>query len=84
MESILREKGDGPGELSQSIGKRVPLKGQIWSLMLDVKRWQEQKKSVLIYLNIYSWCRLRVRKGTEAWKVNLELCWPVSTALVWK
>ena len=46
VESILREKGDWPGELLQSTGKKVPLKEQIWSLMLDVKRWQEQKKNV--------------------------------------
>lgn len=38
VENILREKGDQPGELLQSRGKRIPLKGQIWSLMLDVKR----------------------------------------------
>ena len=46
VESILREKGDWPGELLQSTCKKVPLKEQIWSLMLDVKRWQEQKKNV--------------------------------------
>ena len=44
VENILREKGDQPGELLQSRGKRIPLKGQIWSLMLDVKRRWEQKK----------------------------------------
>lgn len=51
--SILREEGVWPWRtFTKSTGKRVPLKGQVGSLMLDFKRCQEQKKFVLIYLTV--------------------------------